>query len=102
MKGSFFKPPVAQARETETETTTSFAKDPSPKRTMKLCLIVFTILAVLNGSLAARLGIRSASEKDQDWCKNGMEPEKYSLVNSVCEDCADIFRNYPGVYGLCK
>ena len=70
--------------------------------TMKLCLIVATSLAVRAGSLAARLGIRSASEKDQDWCKNGMEPEKYSLVNSVCEDCADIFRNYPGVYGLCK
>ena len=72
------------------------------KRTMKLCLIVFTILAVLSGSLAARLGIWSASEKDQDWCKIDMGPDKYSLVNSVCEDCADIFRNYPGVYGLCK
>ena len=99
MKSSFFKPPVSRTR--ETEMTTSWAKDPSPKRTMKLCLNVFTILAVLNGSLAARLGIRSASEKDQDWCKNGMEPEKYSLVNSVCEDCADIYK-IPEVYDLCK
>lgn len=67
---------------------------------MKLCLVVSTILAVLNGSVAARLGLRSA--EDPEWCKNGMDPENYSLVNSVCEECADVFRNHPGVYGLCK
>ena len=69
---------------------------------MKLCLIVSTILAVLSGSLAARLGIWSASEKDQDWCKIDMGPDKYSLVNSVCEECADIFKNYLEVDVLCK
>ena len=72
----------------------------STRTIMKLCLVVSTILAVLNGSVAARLGLRSAEEPE--WCKNGMDPENYSLVNSVCEECADVFRNHPGVYGLCK
>ena len=67
---------------------------------MKFYLIVFTIIAAINGSFAGRLGIRSPAEGPM--CKAKMEPEEYSLVNSVCEECADVFKNYHGVYSLCQ
>lgn len=48
-------------------------------------------------TLARRLHIRSAVG-----CKDRMDPDKYLLVNQVCEECSAVFKGYPEIYDLCR